>query len=157
MALQQEHPRRAECRREEKPRSRSNDYRNQIVLMPQRPTNSPKRPSSPPPAQHHKPVHKEPQKAHLDILLQIRKRPTQRTRKRRMMRLQQRADTLVVEGVGAGRDEERLLNRHAEQACSGTSVSIILTNRRGRDEGVWEGSRDRMYSMTQEKCNGTGI
>ena len=41
-----------------------------------------------------------------------------------MMRLEQRADALVVEGVGAGRDEERLLDRYAEQACVvGASVS----------------------------------
>ena len=46
-----------------------------------------------------------------------------------MMRLEQGPDTLVVEGVGAGRDEERLLDRYAEQACA---VDIGSAYRRGR-------------------------
>ncbi|KAJ6550997.1 hypothetical protein DFH09DRAFT_1499590 [Mycena vulgaris] len=36
--------------------------------------------------------------------------------KRRMMRLEQRAETLVVEGVAARRDEERLADRDGEEA-----------------------------------------
>ncbi|KAJ7750849.1 hypothetical protein B0H16DRAFT_1691471 [Mycena metata] len=44
--------------------------------------------------------------------------------KRRMMRLQQRAETLVVERVAVGRDEERLADGDGEEACACASSKV---------------------------------
>ncbi|KAJ7807705.1 hypothetical protein B0H13DRAFT_2153090, partial [Mycena leptocephala] len=60
----------------------------------------------------------------LHVLLQVRKRAAQKNApKPRMMRLQQRPQTLVVERVRAGRDEERLADGYWEEACVGKKLT----------------------------------